>query len=453
MGMLPTDSARTISAGLRGHDNALGLIRLVLALAVLVSHTFPLGGFGHDPGIGITRGQANLGALSVAGFFAISGYLITKSGTSADVMQFLWRRVLRIFPAFFVMLLLTAFLLGPVIWTLDGHSFAAYFARSATSPWHYLASNWTLYTGAWGIQDIFQNTTPYGQLTHASVINGSTWTLTYEWTCYLLVAILLVAGVLSKARPVVVGVAALLFSAQLVELVKPGVVGSILPLLGDAQFVTLAYPFAIGAVLAVYSRSIPLTPRLGIASGIVVVWTLLNGGYALIGVPAGVYFILWVGSVIPGRLRKVGQKNDISYGVYLFAFPVQQTLAYFGVNKLGPIPMILIAAVIVVGISWLSWRLIESPAMSLKGWGPGRGFAYWVARFRPRRAVAGRPAEEEPAAAASVPTAPLPVASPPAAHQPAHTATTRVLHTPLPVTAELTLPIRTAAGEPSSPPA
>src|SRR4051794_20588629 len=159
--MLSTDPARTISSALRGHDNALGLIRLVLALAVLVSHTWPLGGFGHDPGSGISRGQTTLGGLAVGGFFAISGYLTTKSGMSSDVMQFLWRRVLRIFPAFLLVILLSALALGPVIWMLDGHSLGDYFARSATSPWHYIGSNWTLHVGSWGILDVFQHSTPY----------------------------------------------------------------------------------------------------------------------------------------------------------------------------------------------------------------------------------------------------------------------------------------------------
>ncbi len=388
--MLPTDPARTISSALRGHDNALGLIRLVLALSVLVSHTFPLGGFGHDPGVGITRGQANLGSLAVAGFFAISGYLITKSGMSADVMQFLWRRVLRIFPAFLLVLLLCALVLGPVIWTLDGHSLAQYFARSVASPWHYIGSNWTLTVGTWGILDVFQNSTPYGRLTHGSVFNGSMWTLGHEWACYLMVAILLAAGVLTKARPVVVAVAAVIFAGQIVQLVSPGTMGAVFPPLGNNEFLMLAYPFAIGSVFAVYSRSIPLTPRFGIAAGVVLAWTLLNGGYAVVGVPAGVYFILWAGSAIPGRIRRIGQKNDISYGVYLYAFPVQQALAYFGLYKLGVIPMIAAAAAIVLSLSWLSWRYVESPAMSLKGWGPGRGFAYWTQRIR---AGAGSPSE------------------------------------------------------------
>ncbi|WP_374010347.1 acyltransferase family protein [Leifsonia sp. LS-T14] len=420
--MLPTDTGRTISAGLRGHDNALGLIRLVLALAVLVSHTWPLGGFGHDPGGTITRGQTTLGGLSVAGFFAISGYLITKSGMSADVVQFLWRRVLRIFPAFLLVLLLTSLVLGPVIWTLDGHPPIAYFGRSGASPWHYIASNWTLAVHSFGVRDVFQFSTPYGRETGASVLNGSTWTLEYEWACYIMVAILLVVGVLRRARSVILVVAGAILAAQIIDLITPGALGG----MTNSLFLTLAAPFAVGAVFAVYSRVIPLTAGWGLTAGVVLIGTLLLGGYAVIGVPAGVYFILWLGSAIPGRLRRVGQTNDISYGVYLFAFPVQQTLAYAGLYRLGVAPMILVAAAIVLGLSWLSWRFIERPAMSLKGWGPGRGLAFWVQRFR-RSTPA--PDAADAAADGTAPPAPAPGA------------------------AEISRPLRTAAGEPASPPA
>lgn len=375
-------SVRTVSAGLRGHDNALGFIRLVLAFAVLVSHTFPLGGFGHDPGGTLSRGQATLGSLAVAGFFGISGYLITKSGMSADIMQFLWRRFLRIFPAFLVVLLASAFILGPLIWKLDGHSFWAYFDESqGDGPWNYVFANWTLKVGAWSAHEVFGATTPYGATVGRGVINGSMWTLTHEWTCYLVVGALLVTGILKRARVLVVAMTAVIFAGQIALLTIPGEMSSLFDPLG-LQLIALAYPFAIGAIFAVYSRSIPLNAVLGAISGVLLFGSLLLGGYALIGVPAGVYFALWLGSALPGALRKVGQKNDYSYGVYLLAFPAQQVLAYAGLYKLGIVPMMVGAAIVVAGLSWLSWHFVEKRALALKDWGPGEGIAVWWARLR-----------------------------------------------------------------------
>lgn len=411
-------SLRSIGVGLRGHDNALGFIRLVLAFLVLVDHTFPLGGFGPDFGGKWVHSQANLGSLAVAGFFAISGYLIAKSGMSADVLQFLWRRTLRIFPAFLVVLGVGAFVIGPLIWVLDGHSFTAYFSLAPTSPWHYIASNWTLRIGSFGIQDIFQQTTPYGRLTGASVLNGSLWTLDYEWTCYLIIAAMCASAVLLKARPIVAAVTAVIAIGQIVQIVSPGMMGDVTPMFGSVLLLWMSYPFMVGALIAVYSRSIPLDHRLGIASGLVLVLTLLNGGYAVFGVPAGVYFVLWLGAVLPRPLRRVGRTNDYSYGVYIYGFLVQQTLAYFGLYKLGFFPYLLGATIVTAICAWLSWHVVEKHAMKLKDWGPGRGIAHWwqrvrsLVRPRPRHLP---PAPEDPneTEPVTVPVATVPVATAP----------------------------------------
>lgn len=110
----------SIADALAGHRNSLGVIRLVLASAVIFAHAYPLGGFGAGPWLTYTNNQVSLGSLAVLGFFAISGYLITKSGLNADVLQYLWRRVLRIFPAFWVVLLIGAFVVGPLVWVANG---------------------------------------------------------------------------------------------------------------------------------------------------------------------------------------------------------------------------------------------------------------------------------------------------------------------------------------------
>ncbi|KRC49889.1 hypothetical protein ASE16_14535 [Leifsonia sp. Root227] len=404
-------SSRSIAAGLRGHDNALGLIRLVLAFFVLVDHTFPLGGYGPDFGGQYTHEQANLGAIAVGGFFAISGYLIAKSGMSTDLLQFLWRRALRIFPGFLTVLLVAAFVVGPVIWVLNGHTLLSYFSFAPASPWHYLASNWTLAIGSYGIRDIFAATTPYGVQTGASVFNGSLWSLTYEWTCYLVIAVLLVTAVLRKARPVIAVIVAALFVAQIVQVLRPHALDAVLPLLTNELMLRLSYPFMVGALIAVYARSIPLDHRIGVASGVVAVATLFTGGYAVFGVPAGVYFVLWLGAVLPAPLRRVGRTNDYSYGVYIYGFLVQQTLAYFGLYKLGFFPFLLGATIVTAGCAWLSWHIVEKRAMMLKDWGPGRGIAHWwqwttaAMRIRPRQLP---PAPVDPNEAELPPVSPQP---------------------------------------------
>jgi peptidoglycan/LPS O-acetylase OafA/YrhL len=378
---------QSLGDALKGHDNALGFIRLVLAIMVIFDHAFPLGGFGADPFAKITQGQASLGGLAVGGFFAISGYLIAKSGMSADVLQFFWRRVLRIFPAYWVVLLFAALVAGPIIWLCMNRNLGTYFTFAPLGPVHYFTSNWTLNIGSYALYDIFANTTPYGiSIGHASALNGSIWTLIYEWTCYVLIGVMVAFGVLLRAKIVVPILTGLVFVLQVVYLVNPGIIGSIFPFFADYYRINLMLIFLYGSSLAVYSKKIPFDDRLGVLAGIVLLFTLHWGGYTLLGLPAGAYFIIYLGARIGGPLRKIGAKNDYSYGVYVYGFLVQQTLAYFGLYRWGYLPYVLVALVVSLGLAWLSWHAIEKHAMALKDWGPGRGWRHWYDRIRSLRA-------------------------------------------------------------------
>jgi peptidoglycan/LPS O-acetylase OafA/YrhL len=375
----PGDSPRRVSIAeaLSGTNNALGLIRLVLAIAVIFDHAFPLGGFGHDPFFDLTRGQASLGSLAVAGFFAISGYLIAKSGMSGDVVQFMWRRTLRIFPAYWLVLLITALVVGPLIWLGDGHAFADYFTFGGNGPVNYFTANWTLNIGTYGIYDLLVHTTPYGRSISGSAFNGSIWTLIYEWHCYLLIAVLVAFGVLRNARIVVPLMAGFFFILQVVALTDFAAIGAIIPAFADPYMISLGFIFFAGSAIAVYARQIPFDNLLGIFAGLVLLATLRWGGFSTVGTIAGAYFIMYVGARLPRQLHWIGHKNDYSYGVYIYGFLVQQVTAYLGWYRLGYVPWALICVVLSLGCAWLSWHFVEKRAMSLKNWGPGRGWRYW----------------------------------------------------------------------------
>ncbi len=371
---------RSLSDGLGGRNNSLGIIRLVLASAVIFSHAFPLGGWGEDPMVAISKGQENLGGIAVLGFFAISGYLITKSGARTDIMQFMWHRFLRIFPAFWVVLLVAAGVVGPIIWLVGGGELAGYAHRGAGGPVGYLLSNWNLSIWQYGIFDIFATTTPYGETVGTGVFNGSLWTLSYEWICYLIIGVLVLGGVLVRARILVPILTALFFVLQVASVVNPAAPGMINPFFADHYRISLPLIFLFGACLAVYSKKIPLDDRLGILSGAVFLFSLFFGGLGVIGYPAIAYFVLWGAARLPASFRKIGATNDFSYGIYVYGFLVEQVLAYFGVYRLGYLPFALLALVITVGCAWLSWHLIEKPALSLKDKGPGRGIRHWWGR-------------------------------------------------------------------------
>lgn len=374
-------TTRSIGEALNGTHNSLGLIRLVLASVVLVDHAFPLGGFGTDPVLAATNNQASLGTLAVAGFFAISGYLIAKSGMSGDVVQFMWRRVLRIFPAYWLVLLVTALIVGPILWLIDGREFLQYFGGD-NGPVQYFLRNFTLTIGTYGIHDLLATTTPYGVQVGSSVFNGSIWTLIYEWNCYLIIAVLVAFGVLRNARVVVPVLAGFFLLMQVVALVDFGAVAQILPRMADPYTISLGLTFLAGSVIAVYSKQIPFDNRLGILSGILLLLTLQYGGFSTLGTAAGAYFVIYLAARLPKAVHWVGAKNDYSYGVYIYGFLVQQVLAYFGVYRLGYVLFVLISFVLALGCAWISWHLVEKRALQLKSWGPGRGWRYWFDRAR-----------------------------------------------------------------------
>ncbi|WP_159078122.1 acyltransferase family protein [Salinibacterium hongtaonis] len=380
----PRKPYRSISEGLAGHRNSLGVLRLVLAGLVIISHAFPLGGWGEDPMLGWTKYQESIGGLAVVGFFAISGYLIAKSGAGVDILQFLWRRVLRIFPAFWLVLIVGAVIVGPIVWLLDGNRPGGYLVNwGAGGPVGYIVLNADLTMRQWGIHDIFIDT-PWGQHTGSSALNGSLWTLAYEWSCYLIIAVLVVLGVLKRARWVVLLVTLFYFGVAVSTYVVPGLAASVIPQFGDRFRITLPLIFLIGACFAMYSRSIPLNDILGVFSGIVVVASLAFGGWIFVGFPAFAYLLLWAAARLPEWMQWIGAKNDYSYGVYVYGFLVQQFTSYLGWHHWGYIPWVLATVVVTGACAWLSWHLVEKRAMQLKDFGPGRGLRYWFGWARQR---------------------------------------------------------------------
>jgi peptidoglycan/LPS O-acetylase OafA/YrhL len=369
---------------LSGRSNAFNFLRLLFAITVIVDHAFPLGGFGEDPMWKWSKNQDSLGGIAVAGFFAISGYLITKSSMSSDFVQFLWRRILRIFPAYWVVLLVTSGVLAPILWSLEAKEWSNFSGSGVCSPARYVVANWFLEIGQYCIGDLFSETTPYGKQVKASVFNGSLWTLIFEWRCYLLVGVLGLFGVLHKYKLLVVTITFWFYLMLLIQTVMPDFPGKAVFWLDGVQSIhTIRFTciFMIGATAALYADRLPVDDRVGILSGLSFIYSLLNGGYYAIGYPCLVYFVLWLAIRLPDGLKKIGAKNDYSYGIYIYGFLIQQILAYFNFNVYGLWIYILSAMLLSYFCAVASWHFIEKPALSLKRVGPGRGVEYWRRNF------------------------------------------------------------------------
>lgn len=367
----------TLSAGLRGNNNSFGIIRLVLASSVIFSHAFNLGGWVSDPFGRITRGQETIGGLAVVGFFVVSGYLITKSGARNDVVQFMWRRSLRILPAFWLALAVGALVVGPLAWVMMDRSLGSYFTLEPGGPASYLKNNVALSIHQWGIFDIFHTSTPYGSIAGQSVFNGSLWTLIYEWRAYLIIAALVLIGAIRRAPVMVVVAAAVVYLMALALHFRPGAIGVFWPGFADRYLITLTLAFLIGGTMAVLADRIVLDGRIAMAAGAGVILTLALGHWILIGYACYAYVLLYVAARLPEGFRRIGAKNDYSYGMYVYGFLVQQFTAFLGWHLWGYLPWVLATLVVTFGLAYISWHVVEKPSLALKDWGPGKGIAHW----------------------------------------------------------------------------
>jgi peptidoglycan/LPS O-acetylase OafA/YrhL len=335
-------------AGHDARDNNLNLIRALAATAVLVSHAWPisLGSTAVEPLtnlIGIT-----LGTAAVYVFFAISGYLIMASfDRSRDWRKFLAARSLRLFPGLLVSLLLVAFVMGPAVSSL---SVADYFADQNT--YAFVARNMALLRPQFTLPGVFK-TNPY------PAVEGSIWTLVYEVACYMSVLVIGLLGAFGRWR-----LMAGFFLAYGLVFLAYATLGKGLHHDADA-FHRLSLPFAIGALFFVSGGWLRfrLIGCLGLGALAAALSRTALAEPAL--VLALAYGTFWLAFVPRGPLLGYNRLGDYSYGIYIYAFPVQGLVVWFwgpqtpAFNILAALPLTLVLAI-------LSWHLVEAPALSLR---------------------------------------------------------------------------------------
>lgn len=350
-------------------NNALTLSRFILAVAVVVSHSFPLGGLSlHEPFVTFSHGQVDAGALAVDGFFILSGLLITRSYQSTkNFLSFAWRRALRIIPALWTSLALVALVFAPLAWVHEHHTFTSYWSIASDSPWHYLTSNALVSVHQWNIGHLLSNT-PFAKSGAVTAWNGSLWTLIYEVKCYILVGILGLLGLLQRRR-FVAGMALYFFILNVAKIVAPTAAPAIFPV--SSYSIAWYFMFFLGATFWLYRDVIPLDDRYAVAAAVVMVLSMRHRGFEVLGVPAfGYLLVWWVTRVKVSAFERFG---DPSYGTYVYAFPIQMMLAEYGWNHLGgfspnvdSLIYIALAVFFAVLAGYVSWWILEKQAMKLK---------------------------------------------------------------------------------------
>jgi peptidoglycan/LPS O-acetylase OafA/YrhL len=273
--------------------------------------------------------------------------------------------------------------LGPLLWWVREGTVAGY-AGTDPGPLGYLTGNWFTAMRQWGIGDLL-TTTPYGHEKGYGVLNGSLWTLRYELFCYVVVGLLAVAGVVGvvRRRPAVVcWLAGVVYGMVLLDWLandRWGTGPSLLPdlrgvpLLGDLGGRALfgfALVFAIGAVAAVRPDRFPVSTRLAAVAAAVLAVTLPAGGWDVAGAPAFAYLTLYAGLRAPRRIAALSPRADLSYGVYIYAFPIQQVLALLHLQRLGAAVFVALSLAGALVAGWVSWHVVERPALRLKDVAP-----------------------------------------------------------------------------------
>jgi peptidoglycan/LPS O-acetylase OafA/YrhL len=359
----------------RGRDNNFNLIRMIAATGVLVSHAFPITlGTGTPQPLEAETGYT-LGWICVAVFFAISGFLITASfERKREVAPFISARIARLFPALIVVTLLTAFFYGPAFTTLG---LGAYFSDIGT--WTYVPRNVTLVKLQYGLPGVFADH-PY-----PVAINGSLWTLFHEVTCYVGVLLAGLTGLLASRR--ILGAVLLAYAAVfIVTGLDP--VESMLPERIHGLRL-LSFPFAVGSAFFIWRDRIVLSWLVAVGLGVLAWLVRGTAVYEAIFLSFIAYATFVVAYRPSGWLRSYNRLGDYSYGMYVYAFPVQQAVVALA-GPMTPLQNIAASLPVTLAFAVASWYLVEEPALARR-----HRLSGWLENLRGNRIIRHRPEEVE----------------------------------------------------------
>lgn len=326
----------------------------MLAILVIVSHSYQLarGVDAQDPVAALSRGQLSGGSLAVSFFFLLSGYLIVRSWLqSLSASVYLRKRIVRIYPAFLV-----AMFLSMAVAALCTRPGPLTYLRILAGRNDLLLRTCLLDGDPSACLDLGS---AFAANPYPGAVNHSLWTLRPELICYLLVA---GAGVLINLgrRGLILAACLVCHAAWAVNLFRHG--------RADESLWRFLALFLTGAVFYLYRDRVPFgsRPWLALCSTLIAVGLVFRPWLALCLPTAGGYLLF---SLTFARLRPFGRvflNLDLSYGMYVYAWPVQQACVFaLGVRH----PLVLAAVCLpVIGLlAWASWVLVERPCLRWKG--------------------------------------------------------------------------------------
>ena len=352
------DFAMASTGGSSRPTNAFDLLRIVAAIMVLWGHAYSLTG-GHPPG---WFGNA-VGTIGVKIFFVTSGLLITRSWLADPrPLAYAIRRVLRIMPALILLVLLTVLVLGPVSTSLPLRDYM-------------LAESTRLYLWNMALYPVYSLPGVFLGNTYPAAVNGSLWSLPAEVLMYILTPFVVgrsrVGGRMSVAIFVAVTAVVGIYFVRITTIAPvPVFYGTSL-----ASVLEVAVYFQIGTLYAVFGLERFLRP---VFSGVLLVLSAIaiqvvsstTNAYVVAEILLMVtlpYAVISIGNVtVGGRLGRVLSMGDVSYGLYLYGFPIQQIISAAFDGKIGPMANFALTVPLTFGFALFSWKVVEQRALRLK---------------------------------------------------------------------------------------
>ena len=333
--------------------NNFDFLRFAFASMVILSHAWPLTGRHYVGEPGADLANISLGEVAVDGFFLISGFLIAASWAgSRGVGPFLLKRARRVYPGFLVAFALCLLVVAPLAgaaWRASlrpsGLPFQAVRAVTFEQPYA---------PGA------------FDGLAYASV-NGSMWTIKYEAGCYLMIAALGTLGLLARRSCVIAFFVAACAAAAAVKLTAwTAAARPLWRVIGWPQHWPYFLSFFLAGTLFYLSRRrIPCSGRLALVAAAAAWLAPRHPLGRTLALPAALcYLVFWLAYTPRLRLRHFGRRGDFSYGIYLYAFPIQQLLILYVPLARSPWANAAIAWPLAILAGAASWHLVEKPMLS-----------------------------------------------------------------------------------------
>ena len=346
--LVPSDSSRF------GHNN-FDAIRLTMALLVVFSHSYALrfGSEDREPMSIATNGFYNSGEIGVWVFFIISGFLIAHSyERSASNRAFMIKRVRRIYPGYLAATTICAFAITPL--------FAPGFTIGIGEVVRTIVGNLVL-ANRFPLPTLFaDNPIP--------AINGSLWSIKYEFLCYLGVLMLGILALPARRLTALLVYAAIVVAWCWLDLSgrKPGGPELLRAAIGWPYLWFQILPnFLAGMIAYLYRDSIPRSTLL-LGTGVIACFTAFHfGGRGAIGIvaahllapPVLAYLMLWCAFHPAIALSGAARYGDFSYGTYLYAFVIQQMLV--ATLDLSFPLFVLLSLILALSAGVASWWVVE----------------------------------------------------------------------------------------------